>query len=65
MPPQAKVARKILVQATQPLVCLLYTSDIKGKKITVAGGGGAATAIQVQCALDGAREITIYNTFRN
>lgn len=25
--------------------------DIKGKKITVAGGGGAATAIQVQCAL--------------
>lgn len=35
--------------------------DIKGRKITVAGGGGAATAIQVQCALDGAREITIFN----
>lgn len=35
--------------------------DIKGKKITVAGGGGAATAIQVQCALDGAREIAIFN----
>lgn len=35
--------------------------DIKGKKITVAGGGGAATALQVQCALDGAREITIFN----
>ncbi len=35
--------------------------DIKGKKITVAGGGGAATAIQVQCALDGAKEITIFN----
>jgi shikimate dehydrogenase len=35
--------------------------DIKGKKITVAGGGGAATAIQVQCALDGASEITIFN----
>ena len=34
---------------------------IKGKKITVAGGGGAATAIQVQCALDGAREISIFN----
>ena len=33
----------------------------KGKKITVAGGGGAATAIQVQCALDGAREISIFN----
>lgn len=35
--------------------------EIKGKKITIAGGGGAATAIQVQCALDGAREITIFN----
>lgn len=35
--------------------------DIKGKKIVVAGGGGAATAIQVQCALDGARAITIFN----
>jgi shikimate dehydrogenase len=35
--------------------------DIKGKKITVAGGGGAATAIQVQCALDGAAKITIFN----
>lgn len=35
--------------------------SVKGKKITVAGGGGAATAIQVQCALDGAREISIFN----
>lgn len=35
--------------------------DVRDKKITVAGGGGAATAIQVQCALDGAREITIFN----
>lgn len=35
--------------------------DIAGKKITVAGGGGAATAIQVQCALDGAKEISIFN----
>ena len=35
--------------------------EVKGKKITVAGGGGAATAIQVQCALDGAKEITIFN----
>lgn len=35
--------------------------DVKGKKLTVAGGGGAATAIQVQCALDGAREISIFN----
>ena len=35
--------------------------SVKGKKITVAGGGGAATSIQVQCALDGAKEITIFN----
>ncbi|MDO5416599.1 MAG: shikimate dehydrogenase [Lachnospiraceae bacterium] len=35
--------------------------DIRGKKITVAGAGGAATAIQIQCALDGAREISIFN----
>lgn len=35
--------------------------DIKDKKIVVAGGGGAATAIQVQCALDGAKEITVFN----
>lgn len=35
--------------------------DVKDKKIAVAGGGGAATAIQVQCALDGAREIAIFN----
>lgn len=35
--------------------------SIVGKKLVVAGGGGAATAIQVQCALDGAREIVILN----
>ncbi|MBE5889880.1 MAG: shikimate dehydrogenase [Lachnospiraceae bacterium] len=35
--------------------------EVKGKKITICGGGGAATAIQVQCALDGAREISIFN----
>jgi len=34
--------------------------DIKGKKMTIIGGGGAATAIQVQCAIDGAREISIF-----
>lgn len=35
--------------------------DVSGKKIVVAGGGGAATAIQVQCALSGAKELTIFN----
>lgn len=35
--------------------------DIRGKKIAVAGGGGAATAIQVQAALDGAGELAVFN----
>lgn len=35
--------------------------DVSGRKIVVAGAGGAATAIQVQCALDGAGEIVIFN----
>ena len=32
-----------------------------GKKMTVIGAGGAASAIQVQAALDGVRELTIIN----
>lgn len=35
--------------------------SVQGKKLVVAGAGGAATAIQVQCALDGAGEIVIFN----
>ncbi len=35
--------------------------DVAGKKAVIAGSGGAATAIQVQCALDGVREIAIFN----
>lgn len=35
--------------------------EVKGRKLTIVGGGGAAAAIQVQCALDGAREISIFN----
>lgn len=35
--------------------------EIAGKKIIVCGGGGAAAAIQVKCALEGAREISIFN----
>lgn len=34
--------------------------EIKNKKMTIIGGGGAATAIYVQCAIDGAREISIF-----
>ena len=39
----------------------VVVKDGKGKKITVMGAGGAATAIQVQCALDGAKKISIFN----
>lgn len=35
--------------------------DIQDKKIVLLGAGGAASAILVQCALDGAREITVFN----
>lgn len=38
-----------------------HGTGVSGKKITIAGGGGAGTAILVQCALDGAREISIFN----
>lgn len=34
---------------------------VAGKKMVIAGGGGAATAMQVQSALDGVRELTIFN----
>lgn len=35
--------------------------DVKGKKMTIMGAGGAATAVQVQSALDGATKISIFN----
>lgn len=35
--------------------------DIIGKKMTIVGAGGAATAIHVQAALDGVKEISIFN----
>lgn len=35
--------------------------EVEGKDIAIFGAGGAATAIQVQCALDGAKSITIFN----
>jgi shikimate dehydrogenase len=36
-------------------------AEIAGRKITVCGAGGAGTAIAVQCALDGARAVSIFN----
>ncbi len=35
--------------------------EVKNRNIVIFGAGGAATAIQVQCALDGAKSITIFN----
>lgn len=35
--------------------------DVIGKKMTIAGSGGAASAIQVQAALDGVAEISVFN----
>ncbi len=34
--------------------------EIKGKKMTIAGSGGAATAIEITAALEGMREISIF-----
>jgi quinate/shikimate dehydrogenase len=35
--------------------------DIIGKKMTLCGAGGAATAISIQAALDGVKELSIFN----
>lgn len=35
--------------------------DVKGKKMTIMGAGGAATAVQAQSALEGAAKISIFN----
>ena len=39
--------------------------DVIGKKMTIAGAGGAATAILVQAALDGVAEINVFNVRDN
>ena len=39
--------------------------DIKGKKVTVVGCGGAGKAIQIQAALDGVAELAIFNRSRD
>ena len=36
-------------------------AEVAGKKVTVCGAGGAGTAIAVQCALDGAKAVSIFN----
>ena len=41
--------------------CIDKGWDVRDKKIVVLGAGGAATAIIVQAALDGVKEIVVYN----
>lgn len=38
-----------------------YDIDIIGKKMTILGCGGVASAISIQAALDGVKEISIFN----
>ncbi|SDH28390.1 shikimate dehydrogenase [Pseudobutyrivibrio sp. 49] len=38
-----------------------YDIDVIGKKMTIVGCGGAGTAIQIQAALDGVKELSIFN----
>ncbi|MBU3840135.1 MAG: shikimate dehydrogenase [Candidatus Ruminococcus intestinipullorum] len=35
--------------------------DVIGKKMTIVGAGGAGTAIEIQAALDGVKEMSIFN----
>lgn len=35
--------------------------SVKGKKITLVGAGGVASAIMIQCALEGVREMSVFN----
>ncbi len=35
--------------------------EVKGKNLVILGAGGAATAIQVECALEGAKSLSIFN----
>lgn len=35
--------------------------DVTGKKMTIVGAGGAATAVEIQAALDGVKEMSIFN----
>ena len=38
-----------------------YDIDVIGKKMTIVGAGGAGTAIEIQAALDGVAEMSIFN----
>lgn len=38
-----------------------HGTDVKEKEIVIVGAGGAGVAVMVQCALDGAKKITMFN----
>lgn len=38
-----------------------HGKSVQDQKIVLLGAGGAATAIMVQCALDGAKSVTVFN----
>lgn len=40
--------------------CREHGVEITGKKMTILGSGGAATAVEITCALEGMREISIF-----
>lgn len=56
---------KLIGHNTDGIGFMSSIADLKvqiiGKKMTILGGGGAATAIIVQAALDGVAEIAVYN----
>ena len=46
---------------SQTALGLYKTVSVKNKKVVIFGAGGAATSIQVQLALEGVKEIHIFN----
>lgn len=38
-----------------------HGAEVTGQRVVIAGAGGAGTAILVQCALEGAKEILVFN----
>ena len=50
-----------VVRIAVPPVSYTHLISPIGKKMTIVGCGGAGTAIQIQAALDGVSEISIFN----
>ena len=58
---QQEVAEKVDTILIQQIDAQDNGVDVIGKKMTIVGAGGAATAIEIQAALDGVAEISIFN----